>query len=123
MNAINESGTRLVLREVPGTLGRLYASECGRIFGRRKEITPEITSGGYLRAIYYDPLSGKTRKVLWHRAVLSAFTAPSDMQVNHIDGNKNNNAVSNLEWCTQSDNMLHAEALGLHRGRKRVRTS
>lgn len=110
----------LRLREVPGTCGKLHASECGRIFGRRKEIKPERTAGGYLRAIYYDSLAGKTRKVLWHRAVLSAHTGPSDLQVNHKDGDKTNNAVSNLEWCTQSTNMLHAEKLGLHNGRRKI---
>ena len=118
MNAIAETG--LLLREIPGTCGKLYASECGRIFGKRREIKPEVTSGGYLRAIYYDSLTGKSRKVLWHRAILITFTGPSDLQVNHKDGNKANNALHNLEWCTQSENMIHAEQHGLHRGRRKI---
>lgn len=111
---------RLVLSPVPGTCGKLWASECGRIFGVRKEIKPEVTKHGYLLAIYYDALAGKARKVLWHRAVLSAHTGASDLQCNHKDGDKSNNALSNLEWVTQSANMLHAEELGLHNGRRKI---
>lgn len=37
--------------------------------------------------------------------------------INHKDGNKLNNALENIEWCTQSDNMKHAYATGLHHGR------
>ena len=113
-------GVRLVKVPVPGTAGKLFATACGRIFGKRKELKPEVTKGGYLRAIYYDSLSGKSRKVLWHRAILITFKGPSDLQVNHIDGDKSNNALTNLEWCSQSENMLHAEQLGLHRGRRKI---
>ncbi len=36
-------------------------------------------------------------------------------QVNHIDGNKLNNHYTNLEWCTQSQNMKHSFHIGLHK--------
>lgn len=50
-----------------------------------------------------------------HRCVLEAFnpTITNNLQVNHIDGNKLNNRLSNLEWCTDSENKLHAYANGL----------
>lgn len=39
------------------------------------------------------------------------------MQVNHKDGVRSNNAVSNLEYCTRSENMKHAHAIGLQSNR------
>lgn len=38
---------------------------------------------------------------------------PQKNQVNHIDGNKENNSVENLEWCDQTENMQHSYDIGL----------
>lgn len=52
---------------------------------------------------------------LVHRAVGLAFLEPVPGKefINHRDGDKSNNAAPNLEWCTRSENMLHAHATGL----------
>lgn len=55
-------------------------------------------------------LNGEKRTYLVHRLVAMVFI-PNPLnkeQVNHIDCNKSNNDISNLEWVTQSENMLHA---------------
>ena len=52
-----------------------------------------------------------------HRCVAKLFIPRTDTtkdQVNHIDGNKSNNHVSNLEWVTQTENQRHAWDTGLH---------
>jgi len=50
-----------------------------------------------------------------HRLVAEHFLLnPLDYdEVNHIDGNRNNNTAANLEWCSHSENMLHAYRTGL----------
>jgi hypothetical protein len=56
--------------------------------------------------------SGKTFKV--HRLVANAFLGePNGLEVNHIDGNKSNNNLNNLEYCTKSENLKHCWDNGL----------
>lgn len=57
--------------------------------------------------------NGISENKMIHRLVAEAFlNNPLDC-VNHIDGNKQNNKVTNLEWCTYSDNRKHAYDKGL----------
>ena len=48
---------------------------------------------------------------------------PDEKEVNHIDGNKRNNQLSNLEWCTSSENQQHAYKHGLEKSRKGERSN
>ena len=63
----------------------------------------------YLRTQF----DGKSRSV--HRTIAEAFIPnPNSLpEVNHKDGNKANNSVENLEWCTRNENLRHAYAHGL----------
>lgn len=59
--------------------------------------------------------NGKHKKFLVHRLVAMAFIENPNgyTDVNHIDGNKQNNLVENLEWCSHSYNLKHAWKCGL----------
>lgn len=73
-----------------------------------------INSGYEIISLKDD--KGMTVRWLVHRLVATAFLPnPNKLPiVNHKDGNKKNNEVDNLEWCTNSDNILHARDLGLN---------
>lgn len=73
-----------------------------------KELKPVKTPVGYYVVCLYG--SGKHKNELIHRLVANAFLKPSNekKEVNHKNGNKQNNEVSNLEWVTREENMLHA---------------
>lgn len=78
---------------------------------------------GYLKVMLY--LNGKRKHAFVHRLVAEAFIPnPNELsQVNHKDGNKTNNCVHNLEWCTGKENIIHAVTNGLGRyGEQHERT-
>lgn len=83
--------------------------EKGNVFNNKnKQIKPSLNNKGYLR------LSLRKNKIKYyfsvHRLVALNYLINSNNypQVNHIDGNKTNNHYSNLEWCTNKQNIRHA---------------
>ena len=60
-------------------------------------------------------INGRCKRHLVHRIVATAFITNSldKKYVNHIDGNKKNNNVNNLEWSTPTENSIHAHKHGL----------
>lgn len=77
------------------------------------ELTQRHNSNGYLRCDMN--IDGKGRSYLVHRLVANAFIPNPDNKpfINHIDGDKENNHVGNLEWCTRSENEKHSWKIGL----------
>lgn len=89
------------------------ARVCGTCHRKEKILADRITKDGYKHVRLQN---GKiTKDCRNHRLVAEAFIPnPLNLEtVNHIDGNKLNNDVSNLEWMNRSDQMVHAYKLGL----------
>jgi len=74
---------------------------------------------GYVlvRLSYFDEKTGKKKRLnrLVHRLVALAFVENPNglLEVNHKDGDKENNDASNLEWCSRQQNIQHAWRTGL----------
>lgn len=75
---------------------------------QEKIIPPKIVSNGYLGVKLFN--NGLKKQFLIHRLVCAHYlkNGLNMPQVNHIDGNKKNNDITNLEWCTPSQNKLHS---------------
>lgn len=114
---------REVFEDLKGYENNYQISDQGRVFTKRRlvgnrilygrELIPFLTQDGYLRVKLCK--DGKEKDITIHRLVAMQFVDnPNNLpQVNHKDGNKLNNCVSNLEWCTKEANGLHAKLNGL----------
>lgn len=103
-------------------INEFYAiSDIGNVFRYKgtkgstkpRQLKPFKNYQGYYRiALRIDY---KEKRMLVHRLVWEAFNGkiPKGMVINHLDGNKSNNQLSNLEMCTYSENTKHSiEVLG-----------
>ena len=78
----------------------------------RKILKNTKSSAGYLCVGLHS--KGKNKWSLVHRLVAQSFIElqPGRKHVNHIDSNKENNCIENLEWCTPKENLVHARRYG-----------
>ena len=108
LNSMPEVG-----KPIPGYEGLYEVSNHGRISNFRKVLkTYKINSGYVAFKLQKD---GKRKSILLHRLVAELFVPNPNgkPEVNHIDGNKENNRADNLEWVSSSENKSHAKASGL----------
>lgn len=101
-------------RDIPGWEGIYQISNLGRVKSCKvvpsgKVMRLSNKTGDYIR-IVLQKKGRKNETHLVHRLVAKLFLPnPSNLPVvNHKDGNKQNNSVSNLEWCTNSYNVRHS---------------
>lgn len=97
-------------------------TDSGELFSKRtnKFLKQHLSTSGYLTVA--TKVEGKDICFRVHRLVAEAFIPNpyNKPEVNHIDGNKTNNYVTNLEWCTSKENIAHAVDSGLLVGRRGV---
>jgi hypothetical protein len=122
-------------KDIAGFEGRYQISDQGRVKAlsfmqrwrhglrrvRERILSQQGINSGYQIVHLYLDNVGVARTV--HRLVAFAFCPGADpkLDVNHIDGNKKNNAASNLEWLGRTENHDHAVRLGLNTAAIRVR--
>lgn len=101
------------IKEIPNTFGLYYASTKGDIIRNGIRLKAINNGKDYLCVVL--SLKGKTYRFYIHRLVcLTYLENPlNKKEVNHIDGNKKNNSLINLQWSTRSENQKHRyEVLG-----------
>lgn len=101
-------------KDAPGYEGLYKVSNLGNVYSliRNKIMQGKIDKDGYREVILTKNKIKKTIKV--HRLVALSFISNPNKkpQVNHIDRNKTNNNVNNLEWVTASENIKHTFKTG-----------
>jgi hypothetical protein len=86
-----------------------YVDIYGNVYRNDRKLKPQ-RNRGYLRVKIYP----EGKYVYIHRLVASAFIPNPEgkPEVNHLDKDKTNNNVTNLEWSTHSENLKHSHSLG-----------
>lgn len=104
-----------ILKPIQGYENRYLISSYGRVWSIRgkKWLKYSVPSNGYAQIILCVNFHKKARMI--HRLVAETFLPKIEGKeyVNHKDGNKLNNNINNLEWCTCSENQQHVNEMGL----------
>lgn len=94
-----------------------FIDETGHVYSQKSGTLKELKQGtdhdGYKTIGLYN--HGVAKRIKTHKLVANAFIPkdPNRLCINHKDGNKANNSVENLEWCTPQENSMHAYNNGL----------
>lgn len=112
---------------IKGYEGLYKINESGVIVSFKNKKKPRemkiiVGDRGYCYILLTD-IEGNQKRHYIHRLVLINFVREPQPheQANHIDGCKSNNHVSNLEWCTASENRIHAVENKLTKTKKKIR--
>ena len=134
---LNEYNKDEIWKDIPEYEGVYQVSNLGRIRSLDREITyanrktglykgriMKLKMSKYGYVVFHFSVDNKKKAISVHRLVAETFIPNPDNKpcVNHIDCNRANNKVSNLEWCTHKENVQHSIKCGTFGGfRKRER--
>lgn len=92
-------------RPITSTGGKYKVSQAGQVYGPRGQLKPTLMKVGYY-SVALSLGNGMVKREYVHKLVAETFLGniPKDYVVNHIDGDKTNNVVSNLEIVCRKDN-------------------
>ena len=103
--------------EIKGFEGRYSVNSKGNVLNiKTKKVLKPFTNGvGYYRVAFYGQ-NKKKHQFYIHRLIAIYFIPNPENKkfINHIDGNPSNNDINNLQWCTKSENGIHAYKIGLN---------
>lgn len=107
-------------KDIPGYEGIYKISNYGRVASERSfKILKPIRSKRFGYSFVSLCCSGKIKIHKIHRLVLMTFRGASKLHVNHIDFDRSNNCLSNLEYTTAKENTRHAIKAGRHPSKNR----
>lgn len=100
---------------------QICASGC--VYSRSKKLLKQANNNNYMQVFLTNNVTGVKKWQYIHRLVALTYLDceglnTSELWVNHKDGNKQNNHVSNLEWTTIKENIQHSVATGLRTYKK-----
>ena len=99
------------MKDIPGYEGLYAATSCGKIWSYRskKFLKPQKDKDGYYRLNLSK--NGVRKRYFVHRLIASTYLEnPLNLpQINHIDEDKTNNALPNLEFCTAAYNITYSK--------------
>ena len=106
-----------IWRDIEG--GAYAVSDCGDVVNTKTGNWLGYNGHGY-SLVTIRREAGHIESTSVHRLVYETFVGkiPKGLEINHIDGNKRNNRLSNLELCTSRENSLHALRTGLWKPKK-----
>lgn len=100
----------IIMQDIINFQGKYSVTSDGKVWSYKNRLflKPMTAPNGYLKVNLTE--NGKPKNYYIHRLVACAFISNPENkpECNHIDGNKSNNNITNLEWCTHKENVIHS---------------
>ena len=106
------------MKQIPGFPNYTICKD-GIVMGKAEK-KQTLGKNGYRYVTLYS--NNQSKKLYIHRLLAELYIPNPECKrtVNHIDGNKQNNCLTNLEWATDGENIKHAYDNGLNKGRSNI---